>query len=77
MFEDDIEDIDYDCTGNIDVDDVAGILELHVAAQIINDDVNDNETGDTPEVRAEKRQVPKKRKLSNSVPTWKILMKIA
>ncbi|VDK43964.1 unnamed protein product [Dibothriocephalus latus] len=67
----DNEDIDDDCTGNVDVDDVAGALELHVAAQIINDDVNDIETGETPEVRAETRQAPKKRKLSNSVPTWR------
>ena len=44
----DNEDIDDDCTGNVDVDGVAGTLEKHVVAQIINDDVNDNETRETP-----------------------------
>lgn len=66
----DNEDIYDDCTGNVDDDDVAGTVDLHVAAQIINDDVNDNETGETPEVRAETRQAQKKIKLSNSAPAW-------
>ena len=64
----DNEDIDDDCTGNVEVDDVAGTLELHVAAQIIDGDGK----GKQLEVRAEKSQPPKKkRKLCNSEPTWR------
>mgnify|MGYP005673714667 CR=1 FL=1 len=45
---DTLTDNEDDCTGNVDVDGVAGTLEKHVVAQIINDDVNDNETRETP-----------------------------
>ena len=54
----DIADIDDDCTGNVDVDDVPGTRELHAVAHIISYDKNVNETGETPGFRTEIRHVP-------------------
>ena len=72
----DNEDIDDDCTGNVNIEDVAGSLELHVAAQISNEEVIDDTTGENAanhsEINFETKQAPnKKRKLCNSVPTWR------
>ena len=61
----DNEDIDDDCTGNVNIEDVAGSLELHVAAQISNEEVIDDATGENAanhsEINFETKQAPNKK----------------
>ena len=69
---------DDDCTGNDGIDEVARSLELHVAAEIISEKVIDDTPGKNvanhSEISIKKKQAPnkkKKRKLYNSLPTWR------
>ena len=67
----DNEDIDDDCTEDIDTNEVAGTLELHTTVLNTDDDVNDNEAGKATEATTEKGNITKKRKLSQSIPKWR------
>ncbi|XP_014773929.1 uncharacterized protein LOC106871797 [Octopus bimaculoides] len=66
----DNEDIDDDCTGNADIEDVAGSFELHVAAQIVSEEVIENTTGEYvanyPEIGVETMHLPKKKTMQFS-----------
>ena len=61
----DNEDIDDDCTGNVDIEDVAGSLELHVAAQIASEEVNEDTARENvanySEISGKTTQAPKKK----------------